>query len=177
MKNTIVAAAFSFLVMSGTAFAGTNVNGFAYQLQKANDITVNAVEDKNNSGKDAVIGSQVMYAETALNVNGRALQEIHVATAAVSAAELNNSVAGIQVVKSNGVANINGSVEQLMFATDVAVKASDVENSVVGAQVIHAKGDLNVNGSAKQMMFAKSITVAFSDAGKSIVGAQVIAGR
>ncbi|QTR50966.1 hypothetical protein [Candidatus Thiothrix anitrata] len=177
MKNTIVAAVFSLLVLSGNAFAGTNINGFAYQLQKANEITVNAVEDKNNSDKDAVVGSQVMYSETALNVNGRAMQEIHVANAVVAASGLKDAVAGIQVAKSNGVVNVNGSIEQLLFATDVAVKASDLDNSVVGAQVIHAKGDLNVNGSAKQMMFAKNITVAASGTGKSVVGAQVMAGR
>ncbi|HRJ51531.1 MAG TPA: hypothetical protein PLE99_02100 [Candidatus Thiothrix moscowensis] len=177
MKNTIVAAAFSLLVLSGTAFAGTNVNGFAYQLQKANEITVNAVEDKNNSSKESVVGSQVMYSETALNINGRALQEIHVAEAAVTAANVNDSVVGIQVAKSNGVINVNGSVEQLMFAADVAVKASNVDNSVVGAQVIHAKGDLNVNGATKQMLFAENIAVSSNGSGKSVVGAQVIAGR
>ncbi|MEN9502458.1 MAG: hypothetical protein RI964_1743 [Pseudomonadota bacterium] len=177
MKKLLIVAAFSALVMSVNAMAGTNINGFAYQLQQAGDITVNASEEKDKGGKESVVGSQVIYSETALNVNGRALQEMHMATAKLNAENVRDSVVGLQVAKSDGVINANGSLEQLIFASDVSVKATDADHSIIGAQVIHAKGDLNINGSAKQMMFAQNIAVTPTGSDKSIVGAQIIAGR
>lgn len=177
MKNIIITTIATLVFAAGNALAGTNINSFAYQLQQASNVVVNARADGNANNSDMVIGSQVIQSDSAVNVHGQAQQEIHAANIRVTTSGATDSTIGLQVVASDDVINVNGSVDQLLFASNVAVVANDVENSVVGAQVIQAKGDLNINGAAQQLMFADNIHVRSTNASGSIVGAQVIAGR
>lgn len=177
MKNILLTATASVLLLTGNVFADTNINSFAYQLQKADNVTINAHTGNGALHKDMVIGSQVINTKGALNVNGKAKQQMHTETARLNAVGVRNTTAGLQVIKANGAINGNGTLEQLMIADDVAVVAADVKNSVIGAQVIRAKGNLNINGETKQMLFSDNVTVAVSGAGNSVVGAQVITSK
>jgi hypothetical protein len=176
MKNILLTATTSALLFAGTAFADVNINSFAYQLQKADHVMVNA-QSSEGLNNDMVIGSQVINTKGTLNVNGKAKQQLHTETARLNAASLRNTTAGLQVIKANGAINANGTIEQLMIADDVAVVASDAQNAVIGAQVVRAKGTLNINGETKQMMFSDNVTVELRDGSNSVVGAQVITSK
>lgn len=131
MKTTlIIIAAIAVVLFSGNSFAATNINGFAQQLQQANDVTVYS-----KSGENMVVGSQVVHSTGELNVN--AIEQTLIANnISVHAVDAENSVIGAQVIASKGHLNINNSVKQIMLSHSILVAQNGGENSVVGAQVI-----------------------------------------
>jgi len=178
MKKTIITA-IATLVFAGNAFADANINGFAYQLQKASE-NVRVAADANGQAdnNDVVVGSQIIHSEGTINVQGKVQQEIQADNARVVTGGATDSTVGLQVIKSEDAINANGAVDQILNASgNVRVEGNEVENSVVGVQVIEAKGDLNVNGSAQQIMTGDNIRTVSSNANGSLVGSQVMSSQ
>lgn len=177
MKNTIITTIAATLIFAGNAFADTNINGFAYQLQKANN-NVRVAANGPAGNEDMVVGSQIIHSAGSINVQGKAQQEIQANNARVVAGNVTNSTIGMQVIKSNDAVNINGSVDQVLNASgNTRASANAIENSIVGIQVIEAKGDLNLNGAAQQIMTGDNIRAVSHNASGSIVGSQVMSSQ
>jgi len=177
MKNTIITTIAATLVFAGNVFADTSINGFAYQLQKANN-NVRVAANGSAGNEDMVVGSQIIHSAGAINVQGKAQQEIQTNNARAFAKNVTNSTVGVQVIKSDDAMNVNGSVDQILNASgNTRANANNIENSVVGVQVVEAKGDLNINGSAQQIMTGDNIRAVSHNASGSLVGSQVMSSQ